>query len=35
MRRNFAGLADSQQVALADGSEPALRAAASELLRAV
>jgi len=34
MQRNFAGLADSQQVAVADGSEPALRAAASELLRA-
>jgi len=34
MQRNFAGLADSQQVAIADGSAPALRAAASELLRA-
>ena len=34
MRRNFAGLAQSQQLALADGSDAALRAAARELLGA-
>lgn len=32
MRRNFAGLADAQCVALADGAQPTLRAAARELL---
>ena len=32
MRRNFAGLAQSSQMPLADGSEATLRAAASELL---
>jgi tRNA 2-selenouridine synthase len=32
MRRNFAGLAASRQVALADGGDAALRAAAHELL---
>ena len=34
MRRNFAGLAQSRQVALADGAEATLRAAAHELLQA-
>jgi len=34
MRRNFVGLAGAQRVALADGAEVTLRAAARELLRA-
>jgi tRNA 2-selenouridine synthase len=34
MRRNFAGLAHAQRVALADGTQATVRAAARELLRA-
>ena len=34
MRRNFAGLADSRHIALADGGEAAVRAVARELLQA-
>ncbi len=34
MKRNFAGLAHSPPIALADGAEATLRAAARELLRA-